>query len=413
MRGIRCRRKGLTLIELLIVISVSVLLLAAAVPLLRIPLQGRKVREASRQLNAVLTRVKARAAEIGRPVGLMIRRADPALGNGSFYSSQLFIAETPPPYAGDESLAVAMVPAPTTPGLPAGRMTPPPPAVGFTAPPYVEAVHRPFTTRVIGSALLPKIVAVGDLIRFDFKGTTYEILEIVVPDPANNPDIVDIWFRVPARRALPVGMGAPPRMTDVVFQIFRSPLQLGSFSTTGQTTIRAGASPINLPNGVVIDLSVSGMEPAANQFTPADPSDLNTWTPSGTPDTTDVVIMFEPDGTVQYVYHGTYLPGSPPTLRLSRFDPTGTIYLLVGRLEQVLPGGDAFARGPDEFSNLMDPESLWVAISHRSGKVTTAENDSLESYVPAPGTTIPIALRPGLLATARQLVSSSQDIGGR
>ncbi|MBM4000997.1 MAG: prepilin-type N-terminal cleavage/methylation domain-containing protein [Planctomycetes bacterium] len=405
------RRRGMTLVELLIVISVSVLLLAVAVPLLRISVQGRKVREASRQLNALITRVKARAAELGRPVGLLLRRGDTAFATGSFYATQLFVAESPIPYAGDEATAFARIPAPTAPGIPV-RMNPPP-AATFTSPLYVEALHRPFTARVQGSALLPSIVSVGDMIQFDFKGIVYEILEIVVPDAANNPDIVDLWFRVPPRRALPVGVGAPPPMVDVGYQIQRSPVRLGTFSSTGQTTIRTGALPVNLPNGIVVDLSVSGMEPDFNQFTAADPADMNTWTPSGTPDDTDIVILFEPDGTVQCVYSSIYQPGSPPVLRLVRTEPTGTIFLLVGRIEQVLPGGDAFARGPEEFSNLMDADNLWVAIAHRTGKVTTAENNDLVAYAPSVGTPVPPLLMPGLLATARQFAISAQDIGGR
>src|SRR5262245_48663681 len=107
LKHFRVRHRGLTLVELLIVVSIMVLLLSAAVPLLREPLKSRRTREASREINAMITRVKARAAEIGRPVGLSIRRS----GNDdrAFFSYQLGIVESPPPYGGDLNSSKAAI----------------------------------------------------------------------------------------------------------------------------------------------------------------------------------------------------------------------------------------------------------------------------------------------------------------
>lgn len=382
------RRAGLTLLELLIVVAVATLLLAAAVPLLRLPLQGRKVREAAREVHLFLTQARARAVELGRPVGVLIRRADPAFPNGSFFSQQLYLVESPPPYAGDDSNARAVIPSPT--------------------------LNVPFSAQLNNSALAPLLISVGDLIQFDFQQPLYRITMLSQPDPTNQPDVVDVQFaplRVtsatppPPPASLPGGGQRP-----VPYQIFRSPIRLGGISATGQTVIRTSGAPLDLPNGVVIDLTVSGMEPHLNQFTAADPNDADPWTPSTVPDTTDVVILFGPSGQVEQVYHGLYITLSG-NLQTVGIDPPGMIYLLIGRLDQVVPN-DPFARGPDQFANLMDSGNLWIVVSPQTGKISTVENASLEAFVPPPGTPIPPGAKPGLLRTARQFASGPTDIGG-
>ena len=67
------RRPGLTLIELLITIVIMVTVLAGALPLLSPNNNSRKLREASRQLNSLLSQAQAQAARDGRPVGVAFR----------------------------------------------------------------------------------------------------------------------------------------------------------------------------------------------------------------------------------------------------------------------------------------------------------------------------------------------------
>ncbi len=386
------RRAALTLVELLVVIGVASLLLAAAVPLLRLGLQDRKIREAARQVNAFIARAKARAAELGRPVGVLIRRANPAFANGSFYSQQLFLAESPPPYAGDDSTAFAIIPSPTDANIDGT------PDFG------------PFSAQLQSSALAMLFVTPGDLIQFEFHQPLYEIKSLSQPDPSNQPGTVDVVFaplRIPSSTPPPPASGNRP----IPFQIYRSPIQLGAISTTGQTVIRSSGAPLDLPNGVVIDLTVSGMEPSLNQFTAADPSDSDTWTPSPVPDTTDVVVMFAPDGSVDRVYHGVYTsaPGGPVLKTVGR-DASGMIFFLLGRIEQVNPA-DPFARGPDVVANLMDTRNFWIAIAPQTGRVITAENANLETFVPPPPATVPSLVKPQLLRRAREFALVPQETG--
>ncbi len=87
----------MTLVELLVVVTISVLLLASAVPLMRPALKDAQLRESTRQLNVMCAMAKARAREIGRPVGIQIERSAP----GSNAAFEVHMAETPPPYTGD------------------------------------------------------------------------------------------------------------------------------------------------------------------------------------------------------------------------------------------------------------------------------------------------------------------------
>lgn len=356
----------MTLIELLLVISVSVLLLAVAVPLLRIPLQGRKAREASRQIGAIIARAKAVAAETNRAAGVLFRRADANLPGGPYYAFQISVVETPPPYMGDDAAALATI-APNS-----------------------------FVANLTGSSLMPYLVVPGDMIRFDYKGPYYRIAQIT-PDP-NDPTLTNVAFTDP------FNPGGPPPVpvAGVPYQVFRSPQSLAN-SVGAVSSLRP---PLELPNGIVVDLSVSGVGAGLRQFA---------LTPEGEPAAmTDVLVMFEPDGSVQRVYHNTNVVShpSPPPQQLAIWEgivPQDSIFLLVGRLEQVSPA-DIFLVSQDVTANLMDENSIWVAINHKTGKVTAAENSTLVGSLPQP---VPPAMVPSLIAQAREFARVSQDMGGR
>jgi prepilin-type N-terminal cleavage/methylation domain-containing protein len=360
------RRKALTLIELLVVIAVASLLLAAAVPLLRMPLQGRKIREAAREVNLFLNRAKARAAELGRPVGVIIRRA--ALPNGAIYAQQLYLAESPPPYAGDDSTAHAIV-------FPPIDLNP---AVDLDGDGIPE--HKIFSAQLHSSALAMSLVSVGDLIQFDFQSPLYRI---VGRSPTNQSDVVEVQCKldppVPVASNLPPPPIPPgqPFSRPLAFRIFRSPIRPGAISST---VIRSIGAPLDLPNGTVIDLTASGIGATLTELFALS--------------STDVVIMFGPGGNVEQVYGGQQAGG---------VIPSGMIYLLIGRLDRVYQ--DPFTRGPDTRANLMDPESIWITVSPQTGKISTVENASLDGLPPMSPTK--------MLKEARRFASGTQDMGGR
>ena len=108
-------RRGLTLTELLVVVAILVTVTAVLAPLLTSSFEGREVREAARQVNAYFRQAQAKARELGRPVGVMIRRS-PSTNSGPNndfdFGYQLSLAEEPPPYTGVTSFARARVTSP-------------------------------------------------------------------------------------------------------------------------------------------------------------------------------------------------------------------------------------------------------------------------------------------------------------
>ncbi|MFT5526155.1 MAG: prepilin-type N-terminal cleavage/methylation domain-containing protein, partial [Pirellulaceae bacterium] len=94
--GMRMSRRGMTLTELLLVILILSLLVAAGLPLMKTNMQERKLREGSRMLNALFASAKSDAAALGRPVGVWLDREP----GSAFESSRMSIAETPPLFMG-------------------------------------------------------------------------------------------------------------------------------------------------------------------------------------------------------------------------------------------------------------------------------------------------------------------------
>ena len=208
--------RGMTLIELLVIIMILVSLLALALPQVRPAMESRKLREAARLVNAYTLGAQARAAETGRPAGLWLER-NSNLNNACF---DMYIAEVPLPYSGDTTAAGATL-------------------VSSNATTYPITVNLSGVTAPTSTFAL---YAVGDLIRFNNRNPLYQITEV-------NGTEIKIAPQAGAPAALP-----PYSVNPVPFQIFRKP-------------IKSAGSPQSMPNGTTIDLSISG--------TGADGTELN------------------------------------------------------------------------------------------------------------------------------------------
>jgi type II secretory pathway pseudopilin PulG len=389
-------RGGVTLIELLVVITILMMITAAAIPLIAPSVQNRRVREATRLVSSYFAAARARAAETGRPVGVMIQgftaglasSTSPTAGTTNYnFSMNLSMVETPVPYAGDtvsSQLAVLQPPFPTNPPaqLPWPPPSPPPSPPYFHAAYYSQlAVYLPSTSV---DAWAAQNIRVGDAIRFNYRGpfyyfdkfnqsTSYPITNsyITLPAPilpASGTMIPQAWtvglwssgvgttgnqldpnsllvqnVETPAFVVSSIASTIPSTQT-VPYQIFRQP-------------VRSAVDPLQLPEGIVIDLQCSGMSTGTSG------TYSGVFSGAASP-----IIMFSPKGNVELIYDN-----GPQRA-------TGTIYLLLGRREQTV------ASSSIAYPNLADLNSLWVAIAPQTGKVLTAENGS--SYVdPSTSTT--------------------------
>jgi type II secretory pathway pseudopilin PulG len=326
-----------TLVELLVVIAILAILLAVAVPLVRPFLGNRQISESARLVNAYFIGAQARAADLQRPVGVWIERRGNNAQNGAGESFELFYAESPPPYAGDTESARCW----TTRdmmnnrvGLALFNQTAMDSTLLFSPP---DPVMAPLTN----------FIRSGDLIRFNYRGPYYEIINI-------DKTMSTIQFRIPSGYpTVPLPVDANPMIghPGYPYQVLRR-------------EIRSSAEPLQLPDNSTIDLTVSGLGQTGSQFAPPDP-----------PGTTGpIVIMFSPTGSIESIrVHGSVSP------------PTGIVYLMIGLTEKVKPGttmDPTPAFGAD--ANLKDQDNRWISINHRTGRISTAKVSDSSSATDLP-----------------------------
>lgn len=307
--------RGMTMLELLIVVSVMVILMGIALPVMKTGIEGRRLREAARQVNVCVELAKGIAVETGMPSAILIEPeflpdvTEP-------FAVKMYLAETPPPYSGDMVNAKAVV----------------------SSGQVMFGVDSS-SVGVLG-------IESGDFIRFDYKGPYYTLGSTI-----SGPGVAIPFSGTPA---VPNGAYS--------YQIFRQPQ-------------KTAAAPLELPAGVVIDLSASGLG-VDNQFSNVHPPDASS-------QRRPISLVFGENGRllrIRYVRSGT-----PPLL--ADFSPTSTVHFLIGNIENL------------GVLNLSDSTTLWVSIGHHSGRVTTAENGGTPSDY--------------TLATAREFAQSGMGMGGR
>jgi hypothetical protein len=140
---------------------------------------------------------------------------------------------------------------------------------------------------------------------------------------------------------------------------------------------KSAAAPLDVPAGLAIDLSSSGIGTTKTQFIAG-----------STSDTTPVVVMFSPNGDVSDIYYGG-AAGSD----------YGTIHFLIGQNDN-----SSSASGTVPTPALADLTSFWVSIGVRTGSITTAENNWNPSWGSSPAS--------GYMSTCRQFATSVQTKGG-
>ena len=459
------------MLELLVVLIILLMITAAAIPVMTPALQNRRMREAARVASTFISGARSRAIQTGREVGVQVQRF-----NGNPWASSLSYVEVPPPYGGDTLASRMLVPRLPLQGnvqsasnngnneiriTLSGSLNPAlMPETGFEATvsgvggmPISASADGRWTIEVINSTTFdlkgstfggsynpsgtiiihswPVVDAFtagdtawrgslryGDQVRLDAKGPLYTLVSEPLPDIVSMYNGIDpragqaitttpgsgtppFWFLVDPHGLtpnLPAGYGAPP---GVPFQVFRQP-------------IRSSDTPVQLPDGIVIDLLYSGMglsnsEPFHSQDAVAKPPQPwpPNWSanwPTNPPAPFDPIITFTPNGAVGHV----------TTLRSMR--PNGPIYLLLGRRELMPDVALEAGTTTPEDKNIYDsdppatePENqylnnFWITIGYQTGLVTVTENARNLGPVNDPTT---------YLLNARSIARTAQSVGGQ
>lgn len=323
----RCRpvnRRGITLLELLVVVSILLMLLMVAAPMMTPNLESRKLREAARAVNVYLGAARAQAMQTGRAVGVMFER----LPTNPQACVSMYQVEVPYPYTGWTAISVVRIENSTVvrndPFFPVG-----------TAEVQVHTSWGSTSAEDMPSNL----VRAGDILQLGCQGQW----RILSGPPALT------WLLTPVVSG---GAACPPQTTlpgtsdigGLQFQIFRQP-------------VRSPASSLELPSGVVVDLQLSGTMPSPTLFAPTEATK-----------TRPIIIMFAPSGALEQVYfvNGNTWSGIPLA------EP---IYLLIGKRERspVSGSGKMASEAEDKLPNFADPANYWLVISPQTGIVNASE----------------------------------------
>ena len=409
-------RQGMTLVELLVVTVLLSILVTTAIPVISPNNDSRKIREASRSINAYLAAAQAKAIETGRPYGVEFTRLSDSTGSGEDNGAciQLTQIEVPPHYTGIDSRSVARIKANET---ASGYLDPSEPyslqfirrddtSAGNSLPPgYAQDLFPPSTIRP------------NDIL--EYKGQRFYVISNNTDDngycTANGNNIKQIglgpiqyhvsedgptaqdaagWERLDI---VPSYSATNGWATQVLPYLDETSIDINSDSGADYWTEPASykierqptpssAEPLQLPAGMAIDMTSSGVDLDDN-------TSGRFYLPSTDPDDIQVSqsprLVFKPSGQAWI-----HLPGKEPR------PITGNLTLCVGRVELVnyeieeeygqntqddpidltavydaIPESDTVAiREITDKYNWLNMDSRWVVVSGRSGSITTVPN---------------------------------------
>lgn len=235
--------RGLTLVELLVVMAILSMVTVATIPLMSPPTGDRKVREAARNVATTFELARARATETGRPAGVWFAPQNVG-ANGEVESYKLFLCDVPPPYAGDTTTSSATI----------------------------QNSGANVTLNNSGSA--SSLVKYGDRIRFNYRGPYYRITG---GSDGNNISGGTITIAI---NQAPDFAPAPAEGNNIPYEIIRQPVK-----SSITPTLLATNAPAS-----VVDLTKSGHGPDNTEFGNNQ---------AGKP----VIVTFAPSGQVHQVIH--------------------------------------------------------------------------------------------------------------
>jgi type II secretory pathway pseudopilin PulG len=350
------KNSGITLVELLVVISILAVITAVMLPRLRTINKDRNIRESARVVGSLLAKASQSAVNDGT-AGVIIERNENFVDDeGVMYgASTMYLMRKVPPYTGDLA--------------PANNLA-------YPVSEYVIEVPSPFEVDA---------VLVNDYISVNYNSVKYRIIGI--GNSQTRTDAQNVPFKI---LTLSSGMGGavlpflPAVNSGVPFIVHRQPRKLVS-------------SRVDLPNGFLVDLRYSGpinanantagtlVEPTRSWFDeivlPPDPNTGAVANLEMAYAARTVQIIFNSNGGVDRVYYyNPYLDVNyvdefedpsqfPQAGRAGGFIdsriPNGPLFFYVSEYEiEALPNNGV----------LDSPANLWVTLNNSTGATNVASN---------------------------------------
>lgn len=299
--------RGMTLVELLVVVAILGILSVVVLPSLTGTIDSRRYREAARNVSAFIARCQSRALNAREPRGVMFQpvAARPAS------CVDLFFADTPPVYAGETLFSVASVEK----------------VNGITTEPLPITFDEPTQDRLQQD---PGFCVAGDAIQFGGSGAKFKFLP---------PNRVAMWTednQNPRNTSW-------PRATALPFKVFRQPT-------------RGAAGSLQLQGAAAIDIAWSclGSRPLKD-FVTAGQADKS------------VSLLFDSSGKPQELVHSGGVRtsiGEPLFLLIGEAELCGNPY-------SPAVAGEASGTEPDERggANWQYSDCVWLCVDNNSGVV--------------------------------------------
>jgi prepilin-type N-terminal cleavage/methylation domain-containing protein len=337
-------RRGMTLVELLVVVAIVGLLAVTVLPNIANTAEARRSREAARMVSSFVAKAQSRA--IGRREWAGFTMS--TMNASSYATVDLSLADVPSVYRGDTVPATLMI-------------------TGSASPTVRIATGIQGQLTFSGSN-----IRAFDLIRFGGNGPWYEISE--------TPDATSIRFRI--RGDLAGGAAGEMELSGATrhntpWPPFSAPLGTGSNPLTFEIMRHAAGigSPLSLSDGRCVDLYWSGYGPpsvgGAVAYRRFELESTGTATAGIT-----AAMLFDGTGRTRQLQ---FQLGST----LVRRAVTGPIYLLVGRTDRVItnPNNSNDPNQPQNLKSADDstganwqyPDSWWVAVDPMTGVAKAAE----------------------------------------
>ncbi len=412
-------RRGVTLLELLVTIGIILAITAAVIPVMAPVMAGRRLREASRGVNAFISSARNKALTSGHAVGVSFERLEAEPQAATVVS----LVEVPPPWSGDTVASGIWIAAnghvmgfamrdPANPNniIPSGDIGW---QIARVRPGDVITLNQRSTKyRIYAGEVSQDMDSDGTIEAGEYIDSNADSNGIASLDNAYNYDSSAVdptlghFVKDPTQTKWSIGYDdprtalKPPHIAPGLysFQIIRQP-------------VKSSSASFQLPVGTVIDLAVSG-DDSFNQprFAGVD---------IGTPtDRRPVTLLFAPNGSIERVWQPDLSDATKTNF--INFRPTAGIQLLIGRRDGLGIGPrNVLNTPPDELPNWRDLENVWITVNAQSGMIVSNPNAQVPtdlevrtSDVTTDDSNLDYAALQQGLGQARAFARQGQSLGG-